>query len=126
MLHLAASDGSSTRHSFASRFPFTLGRSRTAGFLLEGSGVWDVHASISVREGRFHVQPEGQALLLINDHPSSGAVLKMGDRLSLGAFRVVVSLAPAEQRGLGALETTLWIGLAVLAAAQVLFIGWLR
>ena len=117
MLLLAADSGASC---VAAEFPFMIGRSPSAGMRLDASGVWDIHATILVREGGFFVQPEGEALVLINGERSAGAVLRAGDRISLGAVRLTVALAPARQGRLGARETLNWLVILAVTISQVL------
>ena len=121
MLQLVVMD-SASRPCLAAQFPFTIGRSRAASLRLEHPGVWDIHASIDIQDGRFRAQPEGQSLLLINDVRSSGAVLRMGDQLSLGGARVAVALAPAAQFGLKARELFILLLLLSITIAQVLLL----
>jgi len=123
LLLLAPESGAS---GIAAEFPFTIGRSPSAGMRLDSFGVWDLHASIHLRDGRFFVQPEGQALLMLNDERTDGAFLRMGDRLSIGAVRLTVALAPAARSRLGARETLNWLAIAAVALAQVLLLLALR
>lgn len=108
------------KSAVAAEFPFTIGRSSSAGMRLNSLGVWDVHVSIRVQEGRFFVQPEGQALLLVNGVRSEGGILRVGDELAIGAERVTVALAPAAQQGLSARETLNWLFIAAVVCTQVL------
>jgi predicted component of type VI protein secretion system len=126
MLHLTLSEGGATRSCVAETFPFTIGRAPGSGLRISAPGAWDCHATIEVRDGRFHVEPQGEALLLVNDEPCRGGLLKMGDRISLGAARVTVSLSPPPQKGLAARESVVWAAIGALAVVQLLMIAALR
>lgn len=126
MLHLSLYEGGSTRTCVAEQFPFAIGRASGSGLRISAPGVWDCHAILEVRDSRFFVQPHGDALLLLNDQPCKGALLKMGDQLSLGGARLTVSLAPPRQKGLAARETAVWTSIGVVALMQVLLIFFLR
>ena len=126
MLQLVAVDGATVQAVTATEFPFTIGRSRSAHFRLDSPGVWDNHAAITLKGGRFHISPEGESLLLINDERSNGGLLRMGDQLSLGAARITVMLAPAARRGLKAREMPVWLAVGAVTLAQLLLINALR
>lgn len=122
MLQLIAVDGQSVQTVTANRFPFSIGRAPSAGLRLDSLGVWDRHATITLRNGRFHIAPEGESLLLINDQRSDGAILRTGDELSVGAARISVTLSPALQSGLRSRETFVWLALGAVTLAQVLLL----
>ena len=119
MLQLIATEGERTRVFIARDFPCVIGRSRNAHLQLESAGVWETHATICIREGRYYVQPEGESLLRVNDERSSGQELRMGDQLSIGAASVSLMLSPAAQRGLKGRELLIWMIVGAVTILQV-------
>jgi predicted component of type VI protein secretion system len=126
MLQLVPVDDPGAPARAATEFPFTIGRSSAASLRLRAPGVWDMHASISIRDGTFHVQPVGESLLRINDLPSAGGPLRIGDELSIGATRFSVALAPAAQHGLAARERIIWLLIGAVTLAQLLLLFSIR
>src|SRR5688500_904703 len=104
MLQLYVTDdrGAVTSH-IVDRLPFLIGRSSQADLQLVVPGVWDEHASIDltdtegVARKRFVISSIRESLLSINGEVASAKELRIGDEISLGATRIVVSLAPARR-----------------------------
>ena len=122
MLHLVVVEAGSTHHCTARDFPFTIGRSSTAGLCLQSPGVWDLHASITIRDGRFFLHPERDSLLLINDERFEGGTFRIGDQFSVGGARISVALAPAVQHGLAGREAMIWLFLGAVSLVQILLL----
>ena len=66
-------------------FPFSIGRHDSADFYMEGAGIWENHALISLNEdGRPVLSICKQASCLLNDEVIQGVhVLKSGDILKI-------------------------------------------
>jgi predicted component of type VI protein secretion system len=126
MLLVTVIEGRDARSFRVTRFPFVIGRSPEADLRLESPGVWDRHASIEIRNGRFFIQPEGASLLLINGERSEGAVPRAGDDFSLGGARLTVSLAPAAQMSLAAREMMIGSVIFAVALTQILLLSGVR
>jgi hypothetical protein len=118
LLRVIDSRGAVTQH-FAERFPYRIGRSAQADLRIEAAGVWESHAAILPGENaRFLIRSEGESLLLRNGEPVQTAQLASGDELSIGAARVIVSLAPARQKSLVASEAIVWAFILAVAAVE--------
>src|SRR5688572_2416237 len=125
MLSLRVTDsrGTVTEHLAAS-FPYRIGRSAQAALRLEEAGVWENHAVIVLSENRrFVIRSEGESLLFRNGEPVRSVQLASGDELSIGAARVMVSLAPAGQKSLGLAEALVWLLFIAVATVQALVIA---
>jgi len=119
MLQLHVTDDRGAVTTFeASVFPLTIGRSPQAGIRIAAAGVFENHAQIDLADvesqgQRFFIQPVGQGHVLVNGEVVTSKRLVLGDEISLGAARMVVSLAPARQPRLGFHEAVVW-GLLLL------------
>jgi hypothetical protein len=71
-----------------------LGREHTCEVCLPSEQLEPRHASIEFCEGRFQIQPLGEAEVRINDRPTAGETLRDGDYLRIGMttlrFRSIV------------------------------------
>jgi pSer/pThr/pTyr-binding forkhead associated (FHA) protein len=104
----------------ARRFPFQIGRAAGAGLVLEDSGVFDRHATLTVhRRESIALTIEEGALASLNGDPIQTAALKNGDVIQLGAAKVRFTIAAARQRSQGWREVATWIGLGLICMAQV-------
>jgi pSer/pThr/pTyr-binding forkhead associated (FHA) protein len=107
-------------HWPAARLPFSIGRSPQDGLRLEDDGVWEHHARVDLRDRqRAVLTASEQALTTVNGQPIREAVLRNGDVIQIGSIRLQFSLGPAAHRGLRFREALTWIGLALMALAQV-------
>ncbi|MGZ8940726.1 MAG: FHA domain-containing protein, partial [Limisphaerales bacterium] len=108
----------------AETFPFRIGRSAGADLQISSAGVWEEHACIrlSAREGardeHFIIESVGQSLVSINGQMTPSKVISIGDEISLGAARLVVSLAPARQSKLVWHESLVWAILLLIVALE--------
>jgi len=104
------------------QFPFTIGRSASAGLRLDAPGVWDAHAAITLdaSTSRLRIEPHPDAVLFINGEKSGARDLRSGDVLAVGAEELAVSLSPALQTGLAAREALVWLVLGAVCAVQAL------
>lgn len=115
----------------ARTFPFVIGRSSTADLQITSAGVWEEHASIRLvrREAthlqRFVIESRGESLLFVNGEVTARKEIAIADEISLGAARVLVSLAPARQTTLRWHEVQVWLLLlfVVLVEAVVLHLA---
>jgi len=124
MLLLRVTDdrGAVTEH-LAESFPYRIGRSSAADLRLEAPGVWDTHASLTLGAGgKFIVAAEGASLLLLNGASTTGAPLAAGDELTLGAARILVSLAPTRPGRLALAEAFVWLLLFGSFVAEIVLI----
>lgn len=108
----------------AETFPFVIGRSTAADLQISSAGVWEEHACVRLgaREGARHehfvIESVGQSLLSINGQITPSKVISIGDEISLGAARLVVSLAPATQSKLAWHESLVWAILLLVVALE--------
>ena len=104
----------------ASRLPFSVGRSQEDDLRIEADGVWDRHARVELRDRqRVVLVTSEQAYTTVNGQPTREAILRNGDILLLGSVQLQFSLSPALHRGLRFREALTWIGIALMALAQV-------
>lgn len=104
----------------ARRLPFSAGRSAEDDLRIEADGVWDRHARVELRDRqRAVLTASGQALTSVNGQPIREAVLRNGDILQFGSVLLQFSLSPAAHRGLRFREALTWIGIGLMALAQV-------
>jgi hypothetical protein len=80
--------------------PFSIGRQSSADFQLEGTGIWENHASISLNaDGRPLVSIRKEASCLLNDEVIQGVhVLKPGDILKIGEVSLRFDLSACPQK----------------------------
>ena len=115
-----------------SEFPLTIGRSAQAGLSISAPGVFEEHARIQLtasksgRGERFTIEALGSALISVNGSVLPAAQLAVGDEVSMGAARLVVSLAPAARKRLGLHETAVWSILLLVVAVESLVIHFAR
>lgn len=129
MLQLQVTDerGAVTQHA-ADIFPFLIGRSPNAQLRLVASGVWEEHASISLIDQpgrpapRFIIEPVRESLLTVNGEAVRSKEISMGDEISLGAARILVSLAPGRQTRLGWHETAVWAILIFVVIVEAMIV----
>jgi len=86
---------------------------------LEEPGVCGEHLEIIFDPKGFALKARPGAATQVNDVPVSEVVLRNGDVISAGSARFRFGLSVAAQRDHRKVEWLLWIGLAVLCAAQV-------
>ena len=128
-LHVTDDRGAVTSHT-VDRLPFLIGRSPQADLQIVAPGVWEEHASIDLAESesaarkRFVIAPVRESLVAINGEVVAGKELHIGDEITLGATRIVVSLAPAKQGKLSLQELTVWallLAVVIVEAAVIHF-----
>jgi pSer/pThr/pTyr-binding forkhead associated (FHA) protein len=107
----------------ARRFPFQIGRAAGSGLVLDDSGVFDRHATLTVhRRESIALSLEPGALANVNGDPIQTAALKNGDVIQLGGATVRFTIAAARQRSQRWREVAIWIGLGLICATQVAII----
>ena len=101
-------------------FPFSIGRHDSADFHMEGAGIWENHALISLNEdGRPVLSICKQASCLLNDEVIQGVhVLKSGDILKIGEIMLRLDLSPCSQRNSLLQEGCVYILTGVLIISQ--------
>jgi pSer/pThr/pTyr-binding forkhead associated (FHA) protein len=104
-------------------FPFRIGRAAENDLVLDDSGVWDNHLTVTFqkREG-FLMQTAADAFAAINEEPKSSARLRNGDVISFGSAKIQFWLAPPRQRTLRIRELYVWFLLAAVTAFQFVLI----
>jgi hypothetical protein len=126
-VHVTDDRGAVTSH-IVDRVPFLIGRSPQADLQVIAAGVWEEHASIQMADvgrigrNRFVIFAVQQGLLSINGEVIPSKELKIGDEISLGAARILVSLAPASQGRLALHEIAVWTLLVAVVLIEALVI----
>jgi hypothetical protein len=130
-LHVTDDRGAVTTHQ-ANTFPFLIGRSANAQLRFTAPGVWEEHARIRLaeeqgtKEKRFFIEAAGHSLLSVNGEVASSQRLSIGDEISIGAIRVVVTLSPARQTALALHESMVWALLLLAVVGEALVIHFAR
>ena len=106
--------------------PVIIGRSEEADFSLEEPGVWPSHCKIQWRSEGLVLEVEPGALVSVNDISAPHAVLRDGDKITLGGVTLRFGFSPVRQSGATLREWLTWIGLAALCLAQVAVVYWLN
>ena len=128
-LHVTDDRGAVTSHT-VDNLPFLIGRSPQADLQIVAPGVWEEHAFIDLAESesaarkRFVIVPVRESLVAINGEVVAGKELHIGDEITLGATRIVVSLAPAKQGKLSLQELIVWallLAVVIVEAAVIHF-----
>jgi len=102
------------------RLPFSIGRSPHDDLRVEADGVWERHARVELRDRQRAVLIASEhARTSVNGQPIREAILRNGDILELGSVQLQFSLSQAAHRGLRFREALTWIGIALMALAQV-------
>lgn len=102
----------------AGSFPFCMGRSRDAHVRIEGPGIWDRHAEVSIQDGRCFLQVVGDATASCDGVASSGWSLRNGESFLLGGVRLRFLVSAAAQRSLKPLEWMGWIALGLVLLVE--------
>ena len=113
----------SSATTLARRFPFVIGRNRSADLCLEQEGVWERHLELHLQlsEG-FLLKAHPQALTNLNGKPVQQASLRNGDLIEVGRLKIQFWLSDTRQRSLWWREFLTWAALAALCAGQILLI----
>ena len=111
----------------ARHFPFVIGRGATDDLQIAEPGVWDTHVEISLNpdSSAFEVRSRPDTSYSLNQEPTSTAVLKNGDLITLGAAQLRINISPVRQKSLLARETLIWVGLIFIFAVQIVLLTWL-
>jgi pSer/pThr/pTyr-binding forkhead associated (FHA) protein len=133
MLQLHVTDDRGAVTAFqADRFPLIIGRSPQAHLRVTAAGVFEEHARIDLINPenttgqRFMIEPIGQSLLSVNGSVIPSKQLAIGDEISLGAARLLVSLAPARQSRLALHESLVWALLLFVVVLEAFVIHFAR
>lgn len=68
--------------------PLTIGSDETCGLQLKSRRLQPVHAMVRCQQGRFQIESSGDAPIQVNGEPVESAILKAGDRIVIGKFRL--------------------------------------
>ena len=124
MVQLKVFSGNQARPAtLARRFPFVVGRNRTADLCLEQDGIWDRHLEfhLQIPEG-FLLKSHPRALTNVNGQPVQEAFLRNGDLIEIGPLKIQFWLSETRQHSLRTREFLTWLALAALCAGQILLI----
>jgi pSer/pThr/pTyr-binding forkhead associated (FHA) protein len=99
------------QHVTIRQFPFTIGRSPAADFVLNAAGVWEKHLTIELdyRERRFRFKAEPGAIVFRNRERIDDGWLKNGDTFQIGGSELSVTLSANRQKSLSMAEFGCWI-----------------
>jgi len=110
--------------SVARRFPFRIGRAPESGLVLEEPGVWEQHFEIEFEPGSgFMATAIGEALITVNGEPGQRMLLHNGDRIDLGGACLQFWLSETRQHGFRTRDGLVWVGIALVTAAQIYLIS---
>ena len=109
--------------TLARRFPFVVGRNRTADLCLEQDGIWDRHLEfhLQIPDG-FLLKAHPRALTSVNGQQVQQTFLRNGDLIEVGPLKIQFWLSETRQRGLRTREFLTWFALAALCATQIVLI----
>ena len=93
-------DGLNNHRVVVQAVPFSIGRQSSANLQLEGPGIWENHASLSLNDdGRPIILIREEASCLLNDEVIQGAhILKPGDTLKIGEILLRFDLSACPQK----------------------------
>jgi hypothetical protein len=126
-LHVTDDRGAVTTHQ-VEHFPFLIGRSPQADLQVASAGVFEQHARLELAleeesaEAKFFLQAIGQSVLLVNGERTNCRRILIGDEISLGGARALVSLSPAGQSALALHESMVWALVCVVVIAEAIVI----
>lgn len=108
------------------QFPCIVGRSASAEVRVDEDGVWDRHLEITsdFPEG-FILKTLPNCLASINGQRFERAVLRNGDIIEVGLFRMQFSLKETQQKSLRTREVLTWLSLGILSFGQIGLVYWL-
>jgi predicted component of type VI protein secretion system len=107
----------------ARRFPFRIGRAASADLQLEDSGVWDQHLEVAFNPATgFVLNAHPDAITALNGHPMQETILRNGDTIEIGAFKIRFWLAETRQKSLRLREWLTWLAFMLILAGQLALI----
>ena len=110
----------------ARRFPVRIGRSASAEFQVEDSGVWDQHLELHFNPAEGIVlSAQPNALAAVNGQAVQQTVLRNGDAIDIGSLRLQFWLSETRQADLRLREGFTWAAIAAISLGQVGLIYWL-
>ncbi len=99
--------------------PGIVGRGSSSQAVLQGPGVWDRHAEITLGEdGRFHIRMLGDATGYRASVHEASWMLRNGEPFHLGGVRLCPGLAPGRQRPQRPAEILAWLVFAVVLVVE--------
>lgn len=112
-------------HQIVRHFPFTIGRSKSNGLVLEDAGVWDQHLTLSHVGGRFDFAYSEGATGLVDGEAARDGRLKNGSQLTVGAAILRCGLSETSTGSLTAREWMTWALIIGLTLFQIVVVYWL-
>lgn len=107
-------------------FPSVIGRSSSADFRVEESGVWDRHIELTMEASvGFSVAAFPDASVYINGNGVSRADLRLGDLIEIGSCKMEFFLEQPRSKSLVLQESLTWALFAALLVIQCGLIFWL-
>ena len=99
--------------------PAVIGRNPANAAVLEGPGIWDRHAEVSLSEdGRFHIRMLGDATGSRASRHEASWMLRNGEPFHLGGVRLCFGLGPGRQRPQRPSEILAWVVLALVLTVE--------
>jgi len=99
--------------------PGVIGRGPSSHAVLQGPGVWDRHAEITLgQDGRFHVRMLGDATGSRAAGHEGSWLLRNGEPFHLGGVRLCFGLGPGRQRPQRPSEILAWVVLALVVTVE--------
>lgn len=103
----------------ASSIPCVIGRSAANAVVLQGPGVWDHHAEITLgQDGRFHIRMLGDATGYRTSGHEASWMLRNGEPFHLGGVRLCLGLSPGRQRPQRPAEILAWLVFAFVLIVE--------
>jgi pSer/pThr/pTyr-binding forkhead associated (FHA) protein len=111
----------------AARFPFTIGRERSAALPLEAPGVWERHLQLQLQPGEgIFISVNPATFVLVNGQPLQHGLLRNGDRLEVGGARLQFALGETRPRDWRLRVGLTWLAVLALTALQFCLVyAWL-
>src|SRR5205085_11936917 len=110
----------------ARRFPVRIGRGAKADLRAEEDGVWDEHLRLDLQPGTgFKLSAQPNALVTVNGQAIEQTVLRNGDTIEIGSFKMQFWLSETRQAGLRLRESLTWAAIAAISLGQVGLVYWL-
>ncbi|MCF7763287.1 MAG: FHA domain-containing protein [Verrucomicrobia bacterium] len=107
-------------------FPAIVGRSASASIRFEDQGVWDRHFEVAINaDSGFTLRAFPNASTYVNGTAVEQAVLKLGDLVEFGRFKIEFLLEETRMRPSTLREAVTWGMLVAVFLAQTACIAWM-
>ena len=122
MIQLFVLSGKSLSNRYSSRrFPFTVGRSKSDDFTIEGDGVWEKHFELQCVLGSgYQLKNNPKAITTVNGTQVQSIFLKNGDEIEMGGVKLQFWLSPMKQSPFVLAEIVFWVGLFLLVLFEII------